>query len=223
MTTQESTLLVEIDEAYIQQAEVQIYQILLKQRRAFNHRWQDNLTMNKIKTVLRYLGLFLCLAGIVIMALALVFKPTWVFSQTQVYGLLVFFLLVAWFFIKLPKFDGKAKKWTDNTSQKSCQKLAKRCVKHAKAMLPYHAQYEIKGDLISYYRKQQTTPDNNEKWYFVWNRRMCQYAVQAGLVTVFFKQAKSIQPKIIVLHENPNELKSRIKQHDINLLTMTQG
>ncbi|TDR23740.1 hypothetical protein [Marinicella litoralis] len=221
MTIKESTILTEVDDAFIQQAEDQVYRILLQQRRAFNQRWQDNTTMNKGKTVLRYFGLLLCLAGIVIMLLALVYQPTWSFSQAQVYGLLVFFVLVAWFFIQMPKFDAKAKKWTDNTSQKSCRKLAKRCVKQAKGMLPFQAQYEIKGDLISYYRKQPTSDEGHEQWHFVWNRKMCRYAVQSALVTVFFKQAKSIQPKIIVLHDKPDELKASIRLYDISLLSMT--
>ena len=220
LSSQQSKIESHIDAAFIERAEDQIYQILLTQRLAFNQRWFQHVSMNKVKTALRFFGLFVCLAGVAVMTLSLTMDPTWRFTQWQVYGLLVFFILAAWFFIKLPTLDSRAKNWAEKMSQKSCRKLAKKCVKQAKSLLPFNAQYEIKGDSISYYRNQQITTDDNQQWHFVWNRKMSRFAVQAACATIFFKQSKSIQPKMIVLHEQADELKNIMDQFKVKVNVM---
>ncbi len=216
MTSQEQKLTFDIDEEFIRQAEDDIYRILLQQRRQFNQRWQNHKTMNKVKVFLRYLGLLLCVAGALICAGSLFLGMAWDHRVWPLWSLLVLFVLLAWFFIKNPVLEQRAKKWTERVSQKSCRKLAKKCVKQADGMVPFQAQYEIKGNLISYYRKQPEADETSEHWQFVWNRKMAGFAVHSRHATVFFKKERSIQPTIIVLHHGASEVQRILSSLNIN-------
>ncbi len=221
MSEQEQKIQSAVDAEFIQRAEDDIYAVLLSQRRRFNQRWQNHPTMNKVKVFLRYFGLLLCLVGAVICAGALFMGMAWDHRIWPLWALLVLFLLLAWFFIKLPKFEQKAQQWTERVSKKSCRKLAKKCVKQADGMVPFKAQYEIKGDLISYYRSQPSEGVNKDRWQFVWNRTMAGHVIQSSHATVFFKTQKSIQPKIIVLHNDMLDLQKILQ--DLNIKTTTWG
>ncbi len=201
-----------VDTDFLTKAESDIYDILLCQRRAFNQRWHRQKTMNKIKTVLRYVALFLCVVCILVLLFMLVAKDSWLSIGWQTGFLLVFFFAGTVFFYRLPLIETKMQAWTDRISQKSCKKLAKKCVKQAEKMSPFEAVYEIKGLTISYYRR-QNSEQGKENWQFVWNRTMNDYAMQGEHATVFFKKPTAIQPKIVVLHTDRQSLsKVLIKQ-----------
>ncbi|MGJ8663749.1 MAG: hypothetical protein ACSHWU_08860 [Marinicella sp.] len=218
MGTQENTFNSQIDEPFIASSEDQVFAILMVQRRAFNLRWQQNLWMNKIKTVLRYFGLLICLVGFMVLLMPLFNWVDWRFSVWQSVALAGLFFVALWFFIKLPILEEKAQNWTDKSSQKSCRKLAIKCVKQAKRMLPFVAQYEIKGRSISYYRAKNNHDNGELEWQFVWNRSMNAYAIQAKSVTVFFKKASSIIPKIIVLHQEAETFEHILENRGITLV-----
>lgn len=223
MTDQEQKLQSDVDDDFIGRAEEDIYRILLQQRRQFNQRWQNHPTMNKVKVFLRYFGLLLCVVGVVLCAGSLFLGMSWDHRVWPLWALLVLFLLLAWFFINIPKFEQRAQQWTERVSQKSCRKLAKKCVKQADGMVPFKAQYEIKGDLISYYRKQPGDEASSDHWQFVWNRTMAGYAVHSNHATVFFKTEKSIQPKIIVLHKDVRELQAVLSSLNIKSSHCTEN
>ncbi|WP_223786895.1 hypothetical protein [Marinicella meishanensis] len=201
-TPQEHQLSSHIDADFIRRAEQDILAILLSQRRQFNHRWQSNHTMNRVKVVLRYVGLLLCLLGLLIVATSLGLGLAWDHRAWPLWAALVVFLLLGWFFWHLPHWETKARAWTERVSQKSCRKLAKKCVKQAAGMVPFLAQYDIKGDQISYHRKQPANEDQAERWLFVWNRTLAGFAGTAEHATVLFKSNRAIQPRIIVLHQD---------------------
>lgn len=208
----ETTITSQIDATLVQHAESQIYQILLKQRLAFNQRWQQQPTMNKIKKGLRYIGLILSIFGFIVMLIGLFSDANWSFQPWQVYTLMVFFAVCIWFFFRLPKIEKTMQSWTQKVSEKSCRKLAKKSVKQAQKQLPFKAIYEIKGRLISYYRQRENDQQKDQHWQFVWNRKFLPYAIQAPLVTVFFKQQKGFIARIIVLHENPEQMKENLER-----------
>lgn len=206
--TNEIQLSSQIDAAFIAKAEDDIYRILLKQRCLFNQRWQNNSGMNKLKVLLRYLGLVLCVLGAGLCGVGLFMGKGW---HGLVWASLFFmFVLLVWFFFKLPQIELKARSWTERISQKSCRKLAKKCVEQADGMVPYKAHYAIKGDSMAYYRSQSGADETEAHWQFVWNRRISGFALQTNRVTVFFKTPRSIQPKIIVLHDDSSRLKKTL-------------
>ncbi len=216
MATAETKLTATIDRDLLSQAETQIYELLLIQRRAFNQRWQHNPTMKKIKPWIRYFGLGLSILGLLLMWVLWFGGFGWVFKPSQQVPLSLVFVLLLVLYYYLPRAEQAMQRWTDRVSQKSCRKLAKKCIRQADKTVPFEAQYEIKGDLISYYRRQEHTADE-PSWEFVWNRRLQGHAMQASKATVMFKKNTSIAPKIIILHEQAEPLADLLKQLKISV------
>lgn len=206
--TEEYQLNCQIDADFIHQAEQDIYHILLAQRRQFNRRWQTNPSMNKLKVVLRHLGLLLCVVGALLVATSISLGMVWEQRVWMMWLALLLFLLLGWFFWRMPHFDQKTQAWTDRVSQKSCRKWAHKCVKQADAVVPFMAQYDIKGNQISYHRKRIDDAEQGDQWAFVWHRTLGGYAGMGQHATVLFKSVRAIQPKIIVLHEQADPFRA---------------
>lgn len=216
MAKTEYQLTTAVDQALLSQAEAQIYQLLLKQRRAFNQRWQHNRTMNKVKPWIRYFGLGLSVLGLLLMWVMWFGGFGWVFKPSQQVLLSLVFVLLLILYYYLPRAEQAIYRWTDRVSQKSCRKLAKKCIRQADKMAPFEAHYEIKGDLISYYRCQEHTADE-PSWEFAWNRRLQGHAIQAQNATVLFKKATSIAPQIVILQAQAEPLAGLLKQLKITV------
>ena len=214
---QQHNIQTQVDQAFVQQAEREIDDILLQQRRAFNLRWDQSPKVQKFKVFLRYFGLTMCFLGFVLCATVLVMGMTWDGQYWPLWTLLGLFLLLGWVFFKLHQFESGINRWKDRVSQNSCRKLAKKCVKQAAAMVPFTAQYEIKGHLVSYYRSRTQVDDDQTEWQFVWNRPMAGFACVAQHATVFFKSTKGFQPRIIILHGDPVNWMQVLSEQDIEI------
>lgn len=188
----------EINPELVTRAEQELYHILLQQRFAFNSRLYANKTLNNVIALLRLFGLVVT----VLMAVLLLLFYGWYTITTSFSkegaGYTILFIILAFIFYYLPELEKKAKKLSRKLNQRGCKKLAARCVKKAKKLAPYEAIYEIKGDLITYYRA--ITDDKNLSWELAWSRRLKGVAIHGEYVTAVFNKPSSVQPVIILLH-----------------------
>ena len=145
---------------------------------------------------LRILGLAISVLGALISIVAVTMTPAWcpVWMPFEIFILV--FIVAGFLFYYLPSIDRSMKNRVRNISINSCKKLAGKCVKAARKAVPYQAEYEIKGNLISYYRS------SNDVWKLAWNRRLKGVVVHGESITIFFRKWTSIQPEMIVLHED---------------------
>jgi hypothetical protein len=127
--------------------------------------------------------------------------------QTEFY--IVFFIITFLLFYFLPSVEGSIKNWTKKRTINTCKKLAKKCVKKARKLTPFQAEYDIKGDLISYYRGQ------DDVWKLAWSRRLKGVAIQGQSATLFFRKWTSIQPTIVILYEGSSPLETILSHLNI--------
>lgn len=203
-----------IDSDLLDRAEEEAFHILLEQRLAFNDRWYTRPSVIKAMSFLRILGLSISVLGALISIVAVTMTPAWCPAWMQFEIFILIFVLAAFLFYYLPSIDRSIKDRVKNISINSCMKLAGKCVKAARNAVPYQAEYEIKGDLISYYR------GSNDVWELAWSRRLKGVVIHGESITIFFRKWTSIQPVMIVLHEDFScieqvltDLNIQIKRH----------
>ncbi|MGB5397346.1 MAG: hypothetical protein WBN96_09365, partial [Gammaproteobacteria bacterium] len=198
-----------IDAALIDQAEEEAFQILLAQRLSYNERWHARFASMRLMSVLRILGLLLCMLGLVLSVIA-VFCSAGVCQAGFKSGIYILvFILAGLVFYFLPSLDSIIKSRVKNMSVNGSRKLASRCVKAARKAVPFRAEYDIKGDLVTYYR------GKDDNWKLAWSRKLKGVAVHGKSVTVFFRKWTSIQPIMILLHEDFTAIKSVLTEHTI--------
>ena len=184
----------DVNHDFLNSAELQIFEVLLEQRFAFNDGWLDKPVLVKIKSVLRLIGLILSLLATATCLLALVLGQRW---QSAMIGLelwvLIFFAFASFFYL-LPRMERAIIRLMRKLSVKNCKKLSKKCLKDARKLAPYTAEYDIKGGSVSYYR------EIAGELKFVWIRKLKGVAIQTECATVVLRKWTSFVPKIILLH-----------------------
>ncbi|MBT8141037.1 MAG: hypothetical protein HKN88_05545 [Gammaproteobacteria bacterium] len=189
-----------INKSFLEKAEQDIHHILVQQRLRYNQAWFGHPALLKVFKLLRWIGLIASAIGLVLILLLLLIGPDKAADTGYQFGLGVFFILTFVLFILFNKITIKVHAFNDKLAVGGSLRLAKRMLKKAFRVAPYQAEYEIKGDLISYYQG----VDNS--WKYRWHRRLKGIAIGTEKVSVFFKSKNSFAPKILVLHNSPNEL-----------------
>ena len=200
----------DISVEFLDEAEKQIFEILLKQRLSFNERWSNKPTFIKIKPILRMFGLVLSIFGAMITAVSISGGANWCpFSiRPEIY--ITFFAISGLFFYFLPRCEVGMKNWVRNLSTKSCNKLSKKSIANARKRAPYKAEYDIKGGSVSYYREK----DGELK--LVWTRKLEGVAIQGDFATVIFKKWTSFIPAIVILHKDFEVVRKSLGEQKID-------
>jgi hypothetical protein len=118
------------------------------------------------------------------------------------------------FFYFLPRLESRWIARFRKGGSKGCSKLARKMLAKARKILPYEAEYIIRGDLITYYRGK----DNN--WRLLWSRRMKGFAIMGKHATLFFRKPTSIFPAMLILHSNNEAMESVLKNIDMTYETI---
>lgn len=193
---------VSIDSKFLDEAEKEIYEILLNQHLSYSDRWYSSPFVTRVMPLLRTLGICGSLFGIVLSVFVIWNKPVWCPLWVNIgYFALAFVLLLVVFYF-LPSIQSSIQKWNRNYAFKNCKKIAGKCVKEARKQAPYLAVYEFKGNTIFYYR----VKDNISK--LAWTRKLKGVAFHGKRATVFFRKWTSFIPKIVILHEDANPVEA---------------
>ncbi len=199
----------EINADFLDEAENQIFDILLTQRLAYNDRWANNPLFLKITPLLRKFGLAASLLGVLLCIFSIVVSVHWQLCSAGPFVFILFFILFGIIFYLLPKFDEKIKVAIRNIAFRSCGRLAKKCVVKGRKEAPYIAEYDIKGGCIMYYR------EKGGKLKFAWMRKLKGVAIQSDSATLIFRKWTSIGPTIIILHNDRESVKNALSQQSI--------
>jgi hypothetical protein len=81
----------------------------------------------------------------------------------------------------------------------------------AKRFAPYEADFDLKGDLLTYARGKEG------EWQYAWHRKLSKFrargiAVQSDSVTVVFRRPTSLVPSMVILHDNPQRLRDALQE-----------
>jgi len=198
----------QVDSSLLDRVEQECYQMLYQQRLFYNERWYSSFLLVKTLSVLRLTGLLLSIVGVILCLFYLVYPstcPKWFFAEAY----LLFFILAGVLFYYLPRvetrFLGRLKKAGGN----SCKRMARRLIAKARKLLPFEAEYDIKGDLITYYRGK-----DNERQQ-AWSRQIGGFAILGENVTLLFRKPTSLLPKMLILYEDIESMEPVLKNLDI--------
>jgi len=183
----------------LDRVERECYEILLQQRLLYNERWYSSPLFSKAVPLLRAIGIALSILGAALCVFYLVYPsscPKWFFAEMY----LLFFVATGLVFYVLPRIEAKLIARMKGAGGPGCRRMAARLVAKARKRVPYEAQYDIKGDLMTYY----CGKDNN--WQQLWCRRLKGFAIVGGNATLFFRKPTSIQPTMLILYENNQAL-----------------
>jgi len=207
-----------IDQAFISQAEEEAYQVLMAQYGVYYDNWNS-----RIRPKLRMFGLLVTLFGLVISVLTIVYlKVTYSnaacvdVSTLQLLIYIGVLLILGGVFYFLPKQRKSIPNWAMKSATKNFKKIAHTCVKQAKKLVPFEAEYHIDGESISYYRFR-----NGER-QLVWAKKLKGVAVHSKSITLFFKKRTTLSPIMVVLHRDFNQLKPALEQQNIEFIQLEQ-
>lgn len=194
-----------VDLILLDKIEEEYFQILHQQRVIYNERWCKPAEYLNSLSSLRWIMITLSLLGALLCIYYLLYPgscPRWLYAELY----LVFFVASSVLFYFTPRFHTKYITWLKKLGRNSCKRMARRYLSQARKLIPYDAEYIIKGDLISYYR------GKDEKWKQLWSRRLKGYAVIGTYATILFKKPTSIIPAMLILYDNNDAIETVVKE-----------
>ncbi|MGR8932275.1 MAG: hypothetical protein ACU836_16725 [Gammaproteobacteria bacterium] len=201
-----------VDQPFIEQAEREAFQILLAQYRLYYEHWNTS-----VRPKIRIFGLSVSLFGLILSLSTIAylkFKYGNIACMSGSTTKFVFYAALMLIFFGVFYFWLKPRKsipnWAMKLARKNFKKIAHVCVKEAKKLVPFEAEYQIDADTIAYYRLQ-----NGDKKP-VWTRKPKGIAVHASSVTLFFKKWTTLSPIMVILHTDFDQLKPALEQQEID-------
>jgi hypothetical protein len=82
----------------------------------------------------------------------------------------------------------------------------------AKKAAPYIGEYDFRGNLAAYYRTK------NENSTLIWTREILGFRLPGHCFTLLFKNAKSLHPYAIILHDLSGKLESYLDELGIQII-----
>ena len=196
MQESDITIRSEVDSGFLDEAEKEIYEILLKQSLSYSERWYSNKFLIKTSSFLRIFGLVVSLLAFAFCVFVLLINPSVCPAWKGIEYYTLAFLVLAVIFYFLPAFEKAIKQWGKNYAPGNCRKLAARCVRQARDEVPYTAEYTIRGNSLIYNRVK------DDGSHHAWTRRLKGVAIHGRFVTVLFRKWTSFSPGIIILHND---------------------
>lgn len=206
-----------VNASLLDRVEQECYQILYQQRLAYNERWYSSVPVTTALPVLRRVGLLLSLLGIVLSVFYLVYPsacPRWYLAEL----FLLFFVAAALSFYVLARIEVRYISSMKQAGSRGCMRMARRLVSKARKIVPYVAEYSVKGDLLTYFRGME-----NDRWLQVWSRRIKGFAIMGETVTLLFRKPTSIVPTMLILHDNNEAVEPILKGLDLPYKQFEQG
>lgn len=186
----------QIDSEFLNEAEKEIYEILLRQHLSFSDHWYSNKLVKSTGSFLRLFGLFVSFSGFAFCVYVIVMTPSWCPAWDSIGFYTFAFLALGLLFYFLPMIEKAIQKWGREYAPRNCRKIAERCVREARKQAPYTARYNIKDNRITYYRMKDDDPEP------AWTRKLRGVAIHGRLATVLFRKFTSFSPKMIILHSD---------------------
>jgi hypothetical protein len=105
------------------------------------------------------------------------------------------------FFVFTPWIATRLRRWSFGQAGRNARRQAEKCVKQARRLAPYEAEFDFRGELLLYLRGKEGV------WHLAWSRMLGKFrerglAVQSENVTVIFSKPKSLNPQVIILHRD---------------------
>jgi hypothetical protein len=199
-----------VDADHCQRAADELCEILRIQQRGFVERWNTARTTRVVIGVARWVGLIASLLALLIIGALLYFDTRVWATQPPVWYLSVFIAFFL-FFVFAPAVVAGLQRWSFGRAEKRARRQADRCVKAARRLAPFEAEFDFRGDLLLYLRGKE------DLWQLAWSRRLGRFrergvAVQAGSVTAIFRRPRSLGPSVVILHRE-RDWAASILQH----------
>jgi len=194
--------------------------MLLHQERAFAERWYSRKPVTTTMGVLRVIGVILSLVGLALCVLLL--TQTTRQGSAATIGFALCFAGLAVVFYCVPRLTLGIRAWSLRRSENRCRRRAKKFFRAADALAPYEAEYDIKGELLTYAK------GKDGKWQHGWHRNLGTFrdrglALQSASLTALFRRPSSFLPAVIVLQTDPAWLGERLREFSIAVSSVSSA
>lgn len=199
----------QVDSALLYKVEQECFQILYQQRLLYNERWYSSDFLNKTRSIARLVGMSASIFGVIFSVFYLVYPsscPKWFFAELA----LLFFIGTTLLFYYLPRLEARIISRMKKAGSNSCKRMARRFMSKARKSVSYVAEYNIKGDFITFIRGKEN--GNSQQ---VWSKRIKGYAILGENVTLSFRKPTSLVPTMLILYENNEVMESVLKDTEI--------
>jgi hypothetical protein len=189
-----------VDADHCQRAADELYGILRTQQLGFTQRWNTARTTRVVSGVARWVGLIGSLSGLALVGALLYFDTQeWAVQPSAWY--LPMFAAFFVFFVFTPRVVVGLQRWSFGFADKRVRRVADRCVREARRLAPYEAEFDFRGDLLIYLRGKDGV------WNLAWSRMVSKFrerglAIQGESVTVLLKRPTSLGAAIVILHRD---------------------
>ena len=190
-----------VDAAHCQRAEDELCAMLQRQEHAFHERWYRGNWFRRVPRILRVIGIALSLLGLTLCLFLRTGDPN---PQSSAWAVTIF-CAFALFFIFLPRLTRRVQSWSLRMADKRARRNAKRLVRIAWRLVPFEANYDLRGDLLVY------TRGKDGEWQIGWNRKLSKFrdhglVIQGRSVTAIFRRHSSLLPSVVILQDTPDWL-----------------
>jgi hypothetical protein len=191
-----------VDAEHCQRAADELYEIFRVQQRGFVERWNAARTTRGVLFAARWVGALFSLLGLSLSIGLLYFDTQAWATQPPLWSIPVFAVALV-FFVFMPWVVTRLHRGSFRRADGNARRQADKGVRQARALAPYEAEFDFRGDLLIYLRSKEG------QWTLAWSRMLGKFrdkgvAIQAGSVTVIFGGPKSLTPEVIILQRDPD-------------------
>src|SRR5262245_59336139 len=204
-----------VDADHCQRAVDELSQIFRVQHRNFVERWNAARTTRVVIGVARWMGLIGSLLGLLLIG-ALRYFDTREWATQPELGYIPLFAALLLFFVFTPWVVKRLQRWSFGRAERNARRQAEKCVKQARALAPYEAEFDFRGELLLYLRGKDGV------WNLAWSRKLGKFrerglAIQAENVTVIFPKPRSLSPEVIILQRDRDWTTAILQEAGITL------
>lgn len=204
-----------VDADHCQRAADELFEILRIQERGFVERWNAARTTRVALAMLRWVGLLFSLLALFLVGAVLYFDTRDWTTQPSLWSipvLVAFFL----FFVFMPSVIAGLQRWVFRRAEKRARRNADRCLRQARRLAPYEADFDFRGGLLVYLRGKDGV------WQLGWSRMLRKFrdrgvAVQAGSITAIFRRPGSLHPAVVILQRDRDWTASILREAGVAL------
>lgn len=186
-------------------AEIELRDIILYRLRVKDLLLRNGFLEQKVLPVLFVFVKVMSALLLVIALLLVALGPGLCNSLAMDIFLILFAVVILVVFWDKQKLDKRLFAFREKLLMWAAKKRAQTMLKLAKKRAPFVADYDFRGDVITYYRVK------NDKANFVWHRNIKGYCVIRERFALLFSDEKHPQPFAIILHASATELAAYLK------------
>ena len=209
-----------VDTAHCRRAGDELYAMLRRQGDNFVDRYYASKFVRWVPVILAAVGAVLSLLGLAICVYIVATLPCCRTQRAEFWVIPVFAALFVVFSVIL-RLRTRVIAWAHRNAEKRARRYADKLIKVAVALAPYEAEFDLRGDLLTYWR------GKDGQWQMAWRRHLAKYrnrgvVIRGSSTMAVFKKTTSLFPAIVILTDDgepfANQFTDAVRQLGVSVI-----